>query len=671
MFLKHKDSTPIELQGVTAWIPPIGIVFDFFTGDWVKTGVYSRSSKKTDQYWERFPLPDWYPKKRREEERKILETEDREFFIEECEDYRAQEWFRRMNGFWFMNNGEPTYITGLYYFYLNWWPIDIGYPRYFNYDRKRFYHIEYCNQDPLSFGRVEVGPRRMGKTYVGGVWTYEPVSRSKSSNGGIQSKTNDDAKKVFGKAIVSSFRKLPHFFRPVYDTSSGSIPKSELRFFNTSQKGKSIRVEDLEEELESIIDFRSSGKFAYDGEKLIRILHDEIFKTEGVDVYERFLVVKECLVDNITETIIGKCMSTSTVEEVEGQLESYEKFWNESDPSKRTTNGQTESGLYRYFISAVETRGLDKYGNCDEMKNLQWLTNAAADITDPKKKSDFKRKYPISIKDAFRPKSENCHYNLEKLEDRYDLLSIIPEKFVRGQFKWNDPDDMSKGVSFLERKNGPFMLHKDIDYKANTWNQVSFSGSTPIPRNKAKYACGNDSYDHTTTVDGRKSNGANALFYKFDSLNPLGSDKFVCLYCFRPKKPSIFYDDTLKMLWFFGCQMLFEDNKQGIRTYFDGKNCSKFMVHLPDRKEPGIPATTKTHQDIVDVTEEYIEDCIDLVDFPDLITDWVKFDVNKTTKFDLGMAAGYALKQADRIRPAEPKKETKLTEITEVFRIYN
>ena len=672
MYIKHPDSTPIELQGVTAWIPPVGYVFDFFTNDWVKTGVYLRSSKKSDQYWERHPLPDWYNKKRREEERKILELEDSDYVIEELEQYRQQEWFRRLNGFWFMNNGEPTYITGLHYFYLNWWHIDIGHPNYFNYDRKRFYHIAYCEQDPYSYGRVEVGPRRMGKTYVAGVFIFEPVGRSKNANGGLQSKTNDDAKKVFAKAIVSAFRKLPHFFRPVYDTSSGSIPKSEIRFFNTSKKGAKIKIEDMEEELESIIDFRSSGKFAYDGEKTQRIVHDEIFKTEGVNVYERFLVVKECLADNTTETIIGKYMATSTVEEVDGQLDVYEQMWNESDPSKRNENGHTESGLYQYFISAVETRGLDKYGNCDEIKNLQTITNAVSSMTDQKKISDYKRKYPTSIKDAFRPQAKDCHYNLEKLNDRLDLLSIIPEKFRRGQFIWNDPDDITKGVYFVERKNGNFLLHKDIDYKdLSKWNQVTFQGSTPNPRNKAKYACGNDSYDHITTVDGRKSNGANALFYKFDPLNPSNSDKFVCLYCFRPKKPSIFYDDTLKMLWFFGSQMLFEDNKQGIRTYFDGKGCSKFLVHLPDRKEPGIPATPKTHQSIVDHTEEYIEDCWELIDYQDLITDWIKFDINNTTKFDLGMASGYALLQADRIKPEKPKQESKVMEVTDVFRIFS
>jgi hypothetical protein len=31
-------------------------------------------------------------------------------------------------GYWFMNNGKPTYITGSHYMYLQWTSIDVGYP---------------------------------------------------------------------------------------------------------------------------------------------------------------------------------------------------------------------------------------------------------------------------------------------------------------------------------------------------------------------------------------------------------------------------------------------------------------------------------------------------------------------------------------------------------------
>ena len=43
-------------------------------------------------------------------------------------DYIENEFDRRDNGFWFINNGKPTYITGTHYMYLQWTKIDIGLP---------------------------------------------------------------------------------------------------------------------------------------------------------------------------------------------------------------------------------------------------------------------------------------------------------------------------------------------------------------------------------------------------------------------------------------------------------------------------------------------------------------------------------------------------------------
>jgi hypothetical protein len=674
MYRKHKDSSELELQGLIVNIPPVGWVYDNFSGEWVKTGVYSRSSNKKNQFWERQPLPDWYDKKRKEEERIIEETGNRDYVISECEEVRKEHWFKRMNGFWFYNDGEPTYITGLHWFYLNWWPIDVGYPWYFDYDRKRFYHLEYCAQDPRSYGRVEMGPRRCGKTYVGGVFTYEPASRTPHSNAGIQSKTNQDGKKVFGKAIVSQFRKLPHFFKPVYDTSSGTIPKSEIRFFNTSQKGKSV---EQEVELESIIDFRPSGLYAYDGEKMITMLHDEVFKTEEVDIYERFRVVKECLVDNITERIIGKALLTSTVEEIEGKLQCYMDLWDDSDPEKRDSNGHTKSGLYRYFISAAETRGLDKYGKCDKLKNEQTILNTIQGLGgDQKAVSDYKRKYPLSPKDAFRPQSKDCHYNLELLEDRYDILTTIESKWRTGDFKLVNPNDIWKGVVFVEKKNGKFKLHKSLDLgDPNLWNQVG--GTTvPIPRNKMRFCLATDPFDHKTTEDGRKSNGGISAFRKFDSRFPFDSDKFVLTYANRPKTPSILYEDIIMACWFFGGDILYENNKPGFAEWCDGRNrfdmnFSKFLIHLDGRKEPGIPGTPGSHLEIVNHTLQYIEDCIDNEDSIDLIEEWIKFDINKTTKFDLGMTSGYNLIAANRfMSKVEKTKKEDYLDIQDVFYTY-
>ena len=41
-------------------------------------------------------------------------------YSDEQRDFIIQEWRRINDGYWFLNNGQVTYITGLHYFYLNY-----------------------------------------------------------------------------------------------------------------------------------------------------------------------------------------------------------------------------------------------------------------------------------------------------------------------------------------------------------------------------------------------------------------------------------------------------------------------------------------------------------------------------------------------------------------------
>ena len=88
--------------------------------------IYSRSKNKSEQKWEQFPAkPDF----------KRIKTvfdwqEYPDDFKEKHYGYIDEEFRRREEGFWFMNNGKPTYITGTHYMYLQWSKIDVGAPDY-------------------------------------------------------------------------------------------------------------------------------------------------------------------------------------------------------------------------------------------------------------------------------------------------------------------------------------------------------------------------------------------------------------------------------------------------------------------------------------------------------------------------------------------------------------
>ena len=147
MFSKIEGGTEINIQGLNCFIPPVGYIVDIKTKSLRKVGVYSRSDIQEEQYWERFPFPDWYKKtlKKWDDYDKNKKDEDPEFYDEELEKFKAQEWDRRLNGFWFMNNGTPTYITGSHYFYMQWFQIDIGYPKFRIPDLEYFYFLQYSH----------------------------------------------------------------------------------------------------------------------------------------------------------------------------------------------------------------------------------------------------------------------------------------------------------------------------------------------------------------------------------------------------------------------------------------------------------------------------------------------------------------------------------------------
>ena len=280
MYDKIEGGSIVDIQGLLCNLPPEGYVFNIITKQLEFRGVYKRSEDKSEQYWKRIPLPSWYmdTMKKWDDFDKKKKDDEADFYDERLEEFKRQEWDRRLNGFWYMNNGKPTFLTGLHYLYLQFWSIDIGYPQFRMPDLEKFYFMEYCIQDPLCMGMLEVTKRRFGKSFVAGLFVSEYITRTKMTNGGIQSKTGSDAKKFFAKTVVNPFRRLPKFFRPEYDMSLGVNPKSEMRFQKTNVRGKKAEESIDKDELGSVIDFQSADAVAYDGQKLHRYVADECGK---------------------------------------------------------------------------------------------------------------------------------------------------------------------------------------------------------------------------------------------------------------------------------------------------------------------------------------------------------------------------------------------------------
>ena len=667
MYRKHAKGREYEINNIKVSIPPNGYVYNIITNQWEKREILARSVKKDYQYWERPEPPKDYETKRKKEI--LTQKTNPGYFNPELQEYRNQEWDRRLNGFWFYNNGHATYITGLHYFYLVHWKLDVGYPSFRVTDRDFFYFLEYCVQDPNCLGMVEVTKRRQGKTMRAGAFLFELTSRSKNKNAGIQSKTYEDAKdNVFAKGVIMPFKYLPDFFVPIYDTEKGMTPKGELRFFKTNKRGATDDIFAEKIELESSITFKSADKFAYDGMKLHRYLGDEAGKTKNVDVYDRHQVLQFCLQQE--ENIIGKALYTTTVEEMEDGGESFKMLWDASNQLEKNKNGRTRSGLYQYFMPAYKTLFYDKFGQADEEKAKEfYLAERSALESDPRALASFIRKNPFTIGEAFFSEADTCLYDAMALNRQMESISWIAEKdlYLRGEFVWEKSQRDSR-VVFNETSNGKFLVHKKLNiYDYASFNQVEEYGTKKAPKQNLKYAIAVDPFDHSITTSKERSDGAAYVYRRYDAMDEF-SETFLVEYLNRPEKAEIFYEDMIKLCHFFGCEILSEDNKVGLIKYFEYRGYEKFLTKMPNSSKYGISATVKTHQQIAEVTESYITENVEKVIFMRLLQDWLKFDINNTTKFDAAMASGYTLIQANKSKFAEKVEQKKhIYDIREIF----
>jgi hypothetical protein len=648
MYEKIEGGSVIDIQGLKCNLPPEGYVYNIITKQVEFRGVYKRSEIESEQFWKRIPMPDWYQDtmKKWDEFDKKKKDDEVEFYDEKLEEYKKQEWDRRLNGFWYMNNGTPTHLTGLHYLYLQWWPIDIGYPKFRIPDLEKFYFMDYCIQDPLCMGMLEVTKRRFGKSFVAGLFVSEYITRTKMTNGGIQSKTGSDAKKFFAKTVVNPFRRLPKFFRPEYDMSLGVNPKTEMRFQKTNVRGKKAEDSVDKDELGSIIDHQSADTVAYDGQKLHRYVADECGKTTEVNVYDRHEVVRYCLLDDEGK-IIGKALYTTTVEklttEKDGVQDAFKLLWEESNQDKRQDNGTTSSGLYRFFMSAKRTRNFDDFGFPDENKTLdQILADRETVKNNPRALSARVRKEPLTIDEAFSTDSDKCIFNVMNIGAREQYLKENPV-LKRHVIFYRDIDQTVRWRNIHDKEEDFHWVITQFPPKGEE-NKHTFDVKIRKPGRVSDGAIAIDGYSNSQ--GGKYGSKASAwIGRRYDLLNPETTGKAIGHLYGRPQIKETLHEQVLLAAEFYGYQAWYEHNSDDYLSYFRDRGRVGYLGSYPlstidpSKRETaerykGFPTTPFSLTKQTDVGIMYFESHIDSIDFENLLEDAKKFDPNNRTDFD-------------------------------------
>ena len=603
-------------------------------------------------------------------------------------DYIEDEFIRRENGFWFVNNDVPTYITGSHYMYLQWSKIDVGLPNYREANRILFIYWEACKADSRCFGMVYLKIRRSGFSFMGSSECINIGTINSEAKIGILSKTGDDAKDMFILKVVPILTNYPFFFKPIQDGMDK--PKTELSFSRPAIKitSKSINKTDViidDEGLNTIIDWNSTGDNSYDSQKLLLLIQDEAGKwLKPNNIKKNWAVTRTCL--RLGQRIIGKCMMGSTSNALDKGGQNFKDIYEDSNPMERTNNGRTKSGLYALFIPMEwNYEGfIDEYGMpiLEASKSNPVINSEGEKITmgvvkyweneanglkgDSDALNEFYRQYPRTTAHAFRDESKSSLYNLTKIYQQIDYNeSLIENHYVtRGYFSWLDGIKDTK-VIWTPDPKGKFRVSW-IPPKEQQNNVTKHNGRF-YPNNEHLGAFGCDGYDISGVVGGGGSKGALHGKTKYN-LDGAPVNEFFLEYIDRPSTAEIFFENVLMACVFYGMPMLAENNKPRLLYHFKNRGYRAFSMNRPDKPTNklsvtelelgGIPsASVDIIQAHADAIGTYIEkqvgydlegtyrssDEIGNMYFNATLHDWGRFDINNRTSHDASISSGYAI----------------------------
>lgn len=318
----------------------------------------------------------------------LVEQEEKNL-IEEIK-WLKQVWWYRTYGYWFYNDGEPTFIPPDYFDFLNFYFIDeaVCYPEYRDDVRRKFcfaWYLENCTETfkelddmgvakknengeyemidlgrRLFFGDVEPKTRRTGATHEAVHKVLKGAMTHLSYFSTIISFEGRNAETHYKKKLLPAFDTYPMVLKPIWE---GNRRPTILRLdappnvYHTRGLKSAIAYSD------------SGGLFANEGDRLNGVLNDEQGKriNASADIFERWHINKFTMSTGMGINILkgAYVKNPSTVEDLESGSVPYYKLCTLSDFYKRTPiKGQTVEGFARIFLPAyLRLEGyIDRFG---------------------------------------------------------------------------------------------------------------------------------------------------------------------------------------------------------------------------------------------------------------------------------------------------------------------
>lgn len=660
---------------------------------------------KKEQYWRRPELPEINPEN-----------------VDNFADFIKEEFRRRVEGVWFMNNGEAVYLTGHHYFALTYFRmLDDGDFMKFRYAQMNmFYHLQACIVDPRCLGQLFGKSRRTGFTYAILAILLNWSTSRRNAKFGIMSKTGDDGQEAFMKYSYA-FQSLPFWFMPIVQGKQDST--SHLHFSAPADNSKSAKkknTRNINDYLNTMTDWRRTSNGAYDSIKLNGYLLDEVFKiTKPNDIITHLAMITPTMMPN-NGTPVGTMFAGSTMgKHKEGGSEGIELIMNSKVTERDPITGKTGTGLYFHFLPAQENMEdyTDIYGYCHQEKPKSKTYNVKGEeikmgsldfliATEAQKKkqsdlayNEWVRTYPRTVEHMMRDEATECVFNMTKLNDQIEHNMNIPEesRYMVGDFEWVDGKDTD--VQFYPNSQGRFKvawLPSKVDGTEALANRVRERNGKYYPMNGDVVRFGCDPFSAKSTHGEGSKGGIHGKTLMFPE-GGAPSNKFVVEYIARPPDETIFFEDVIKVIRFYGAPILVESNRLDLLRHMRNRGYRGFAMNRLDRTKDQLNANeleyggqTMSGKDMLDshmnsigswiqkyvgyITEDEDgeeEKVMGDMPFNETLRDWLAFDPDKRTKYDATISSGLAIMACSTEKYRGVKKRNEEKKAVTLFRKYS
>lgn len=636
--------------------------------DIAETLVEGYGLPREDQYWKRKELPSFFDDVDYDKDgNAILNYEQQAYASTEVE--------RCKKGFYLYINGQVTYLTGKYYFYLQWWRLeDDIYPDYRSADRRYFLFMNHWENVLWCLGIGRGKKRREGaSSQATSNLIYECIFFT-SSNCGLVSKTQVDSRDTFTDMAAFGYHQLPVFLKPRQLNRADSV--TELVFSAKVVKGENASKKGLR----SKINYRAPVENAYDRGRMTRVLGDEGGKWPLDVKFSKFISkVSKTLVKGAKRVGFAECPSTVN-EMTKGGGAEFKKFWDGANQFK-SGGKKTPNRFVTYFTPAYDNYEgfIDKFGESvidaptDEQYEYlvkRWVVKdpitgeTISEISEEDIRLGAKayvlsrrvglsgdlleeeiRQNPCTVQEMFEAANTDCVFNSFKINQRKREIEerpIYKRKIIfypddNGDAKWRDitKDEESFHWEFTWGLNGEFKPNLHI------WD-----GPTKKPGRTDDGAITVDSYSNS---QGGRKYGSKACALagrRSDVLDPENTGKPFAMLYGRPSDKDKLHFQVMLCAKFLGYLCWYEHTSDDYDGYFKDRGMTGYLGRYPksmidptkiekQERHRGTPITPFSLTKQLDNGISFFENHCDKIDFIEILDNALLFDPYDRTKFDI------------------------------------